>query len=64
MVGSIVRQRCPHCSQKVPIWTKAIGPNVCPYCFTAFCLSRPSRIPMWVWGVVALLVVISNLLLG
>jgi len=32
-----------------------LGPNVCPHCYRFFDMPLPKTVPLWIWGVLAVL---------
>jgi len=57
VMGSlIVRCRCPHCSGWVVQLANRFGPTTCPHCLRCFEVPRPQGTPLWIWGVVVVLV--------
>ena len=55
MRSRLVRCNCPHCSQSVVQVANTLGPNVCPHCFRFFDMPLPKTVPLWIWGVLAVL---------
>ncbi len=54
MIASLLRYRCPFCSEPV-VHVAARGPIPCPHCFRNVnpedALGYPA-VPTWIWGVV------------
>ncbi|MDD4267042.1 MAG: hypothetical protein PHO07_13640 [Pirellulales bacterium] len=58
MIATLMRYRCPFCSQMIVQIAGHLGPSVCPRCLRTVASeeSQPALpIPIWVWGVVVVL---------
>jgi len=58
MIASLLRYRCPFCSEPI-VHVSGMGPSPCPRCFRMVSLENAMchrAIPVWIWGVVVALV--------
>ena len=55
MVTGIARRTCPHCCSKIMVVKHTAEPYLCPTCLGFFLPAVPVRVPVWVWGVLAML---------
>jgi len=55
MVTQIIRLVCPTCCREVMVVSKSGEPYLCPGCLHFFRSTVPAAVPLWVWGVLAVL---------
>ena len=55
--GIVVRRHCPHCFQLVSKGASAKGLQYCTNCRTLFLAVPQPSVPLWVFGVLAILTV-------
>ena len=54
MIASLLRYRCPFCSEPI-VHMAGMGPSPCPRCYRTVSLAsamRPAEVPAWIWGVI------------
>jgi hypothetical protein len=51
-----MRVYCPHCGGCVAQAKNLDGPNFCPMCRRLFYVAEPPELPVWILGVVTVLV--------
>ena len=55
--GMSHRFRCPFCSQRFDQDQNPEGPNFCPTCRRLFLVQLPPQMPVWVLGIVVIVMV-------
>ena len=51
------RYPCPHCGEAVVQTANLSGPNFCPSCRKLFLVPAREKMPTWIWGALAVMVV-------
>lgn len=57
MIGSLLRYRCPFCSESI-VHLATTGPGPCPRCLRMVNLEDALRypaVPAWIWGIIVAL---------